>query len=178
MEKGYLQKIKKDFFRTVRILPRHRTNYLQDKQIRRDEIFGPLADRVFDYPKLLEFLGKKIKDWLRIDKSELTYCLAGYIYYLKGDFKQAEACFLKAIEKNPYNLDNWLDLGFSLYHQDKAKHKLAKSIFFNFDRFIELYNKSHYQRCDLRIIRGLERIIENAERGRISKKRMALNNSL
>jgi tetratricopeptide (TPR) repeat protein len=164
MNKENLKKIIKEFFRITGIFPRHRTNYVHDRRIRQDEVFPQLADKAFDYPKLLDILVKKAKEWLLEDKSELTCCLAGYIYYLKQDFKQAEACFLKAIEKNPYNLDNWLDLGFSLYHQDKAKQQLAQDIFFNFDIFIELYNKSHYQRCDLRIIRGLKRIIENAER--------------
>ena len=157
MYRGNLQKIKKEFFRLTRIPPIHRTNFLQDKQIRRDEIFHPLADRAFDYPQLLEILVKKAKIWLKMDKSEFTFCLAGYIYYLKQDFKSAENCFLKAIEKNPLNLDNWFDFAFSLYHQNKAKHELAKSIFFNFDIFIQLYTSPSYKRCNLRRIRALIR---------------------
>jgi len=165
MSKDNLRKIKKEFFKITRIIPRHKTNYLWDKQIRRDEIFAQLADRVFDYHGLLEILVKKAKVWLKSDRSEFTYALAGYIYYLKQDFKQAESLFLKAIEINPYNLDDWLDLGFSLYHQDKTRHQLAKTIFFNFDLFINLYTRFHYKRCNLRIIKRLAHFIIKEGKG-------------
>jgi tetratricopeptide (TPR) repeat protein len=140
MNTNILQNIKKEFFKITKIPPFHRTNRLEDRVIRRDIIFNLLAEKVFDHPKLLDLLTKKIKEWLRFDESELTYCLAGYIYYLKEDFRKARDYFLKAIDKNPQNLDNWFDLAFSLYHLGKPEQELAKDIIFNFDLFTKFYS--------------------------------------
>jgi len=126
-------KIMLEFTRLTSIIPAHGTNRLSDKCIRKDIIFHNLSEKAFDQPKLLDLLTIKIKQWLKLNKSEFTYCLAGYIYYCKDDFKKAEKYFLKAIDRNPQNLDNWFDLAFSLYHQDDRKYDLAKKILFNFD---------------------------------------------
>ena len=147
--------IKKEFFAITRILPLHRTNLPQDSQIRKDQVFSLLADKVFDHPGLLKILLKMIKKWLVISRSEFVYCLAGYIYYLYQDFRKAEFYFFRAIEKNPRNLDSWFDLAFSLYHQDKTKHELAKNILFNFDNFIDHYAKLKFKSCNLNTIRKL-----------------------
>ena len=127
--------VKKEFFLITKILPLRRINLLKDNQARRDAIFPLLADKVFDHPELLGILKRKVKEWLKKDKSEFTYLIVGYTYYLSQNFKQAEACLFKALEKNPRNLDIWFDFAFSLYHQGKAKHELAKEILFNYDYF-------------------------------------------
>jgi len=138
-DKNSLRKVKKEFYKITRILPIHRTNFLEEKEIRKDIIFDFLAEKVFDNPELLDFLSKKIKKWLSWNKTEFTYCLAGYIYYIKDDFTTASRYFLNAIQKNPQNLDNWFDLAFSLYHQGQNKHNLGKGILFNFDYCLEFF---------------------------------------
>lgn len=122
-----------DFFRIARVFPFHETNRLEDRCIRKDKVFDQLAEKVFDNPRLLLLLGHKIKGWLKAEKSEFTYALAGYIYYCQKDFKKAEKYFFKTVNLNPKNLDNWFDLAFCLYHQDKKRHRIAIKMFFNFD---------------------------------------------
>ncbi|MGD0335628.1 MAG: hypothetical protein ABSB18_00805 [Candidatus Omnitrophota bacterium] len=128
-----LKKVEDDFTAILGFKPLHRANKLNDFSVRKDVIFTLLAEKIFDNPRLLDLLLKKIKYWLVVEKSELTYAIAGYVYYIKEDFTQAEKYFLKALNKNRQNLDNWFDLAFSLYHQEDGKHKLAKIILFNFD---------------------------------------------
>ncbi|MDD5099101.1 MAG: hypothetical protein PHP35_02055 [Candidatus Colwellbacteria bacterium] len=125
--------MREDFLLNMRILPEHRVNRFEDNCIRADYIFDYMAERVFDNPRLLDLLSIKIKKWLAIEKSEFTYALAGYISYLKEDFAQAEGFFIKALNFEPENIDTWLDLAFSLYHQNNRKIRLALKILFNFD---------------------------------------------
>ncbi len=132
--------IEREFFRITGILPFHPSNVLNDRFIRKDKIFDRLAKKVFDHPGLLEFLIEKTKKWQKLPMNESTCALMGYIYYCKEDFKQAEKYFLKAIQMNPWNLDNWFDFAFSLYHQNKEKHKLAKGILFNFDWCVRFFS--------------------------------------
>lgn len=124
------KKIELEFYRITRLLPIQRNN----------AIFDYLAEKVFDTPRLLDLLEIKIKHWFKLEKNEFTYSLAGYIYYFKEEFSKAQRYFLKAIIKNPKNLDNWLNLAFSLYHQEDKKYNLAKKILFNFDYCISYFS--------------------------------------
>lgn len=141
-EKTNINIVKKELWRITGIFPLRSTNNLKDKEIRKDVIFPLLSEKVFDHPRLLNILLKKIKKWLYLNRGELTYCLAGYLYYIKEDFRRAKYYLLKAIAKNPQNLDNWFDLAFSLYHLGKADQKLAKGILFNFPLFIKFYTNT------------------------------------
>lgn len=143
------------FNQLTSIVPIHRVNQLSDKCLRKDVIFHNLSEKVFDQPRLLNILTMKIKQWLKLSKSEFTYALAGYIYYCKDDFKKAEEYFLKAINKDPQNLDNWFDLAFSLYHQGENKYNLAKKILFNFD-----YCSMHFKNKRVSL-KGLEAVLVN-----------------
>ena len=118
------------------------TNYLSDRVRRKDFIFPRLAEKMFDNPKSLKLLIEKVRTWIKISDDETVYAAAGYIYYLNSDFQKAKIFFAKAIEKNPDNLDNWLDLAFALYHTGKKEEKLAKAIIFNFDFFLKIYKKT------------------------------------
>ncbi|MCM8797658.1 MAG: hypothetical protein NC923_07295 [Candidatus Omnitrophica bacterium] len=129
--------VEKDFMMIAGFKPLHPTNRVCDFNLRKDIIFSCLAEKIFDNPRLLHVLMKKMKYWLVSEKSELTYAMAGYLYYIKEDFKGAERYFLKAINENKENLDNWFDLAFSLYHQLDKKHNLGKMILFNFDFCVE-----------------------------------------
>ena len=139
MEKNSEKRVKLDFFRLTGIAPFHRTNKISDNCVSKNVLFQSLAEKIFDTPKLLEFLERKVKRWLDLDKSEFTYVLAGYIYYFKEDFKTADKYFLKAININPENLDIWFCLAFSLYHQQEKEYNLAKKILFNFDYCIDVF---------------------------------------
>lgn len=139
MKRKRQDRVKKEFFKIAGIIPLHLTNKLEDKTIRKDVISNLLAEKVFDHPKLLDLLIKKIKMWLALERTEFTYSLAGYIYYLKNDFAKARDFFLKAIKENPQNLDNWFDFAFALYHLNEGEQRLAKDILFEFDLFIKSY---------------------------------------
>jgi len=100
----------------------------------------------------------KIKKWLRLSNRETVLALAGYVYYLDNDFIKAEGYFCKCVEKNPKNIDNWVDLVFSLYHQGDKKNRMAKAILFNFDLFIRRFKTFKGRKCGLTI---LERIYKD-----------------
>lgn len=133
------EKIKSEFLRITGINPIHETNHLEDREIQKDNIFHLLAERVFDHPRLLNALDMKIKKWLSIEKNEFTYILAGIIYYLKDNFSKASIYFLRAVNENSENLDNWFFWAFSLYHQNLQKHNLGKFILFYFEDIIRYY---------------------------------------
>jgi tetratricopeptide (TPR) repeat protein len=126
-------KARKEFFRITNITPLRLTNRIEDNVLRKDVIFNSLANRVFDSPRLLDLLTVKLESWLAREHDEFIYALAGYIYYLRKEYGTAEKYFLKAVNKNPLNLDNWYDLAFSLYHQGDRKYRLAKRILFNLE---------------------------------------------
>ena len=145
-----LNLIRQEFQRlTLLFLPERETNQLKDGVHRKDSVFPFLADIIFDHPRLLIVLKKMIKYWLKLDDSETVLALAGYIYYLDNDFRKAESYFCKCVEKNSKNVDNWVDLAFSLYHQGDKKNGIAKAILFNFDLFIKKFKTSNHKQCDL-----------------------------
>ena len=145
-----LDNIKKEFFILTRTYLKERiTNKLIDNSLRKDYSFYLLAERIYDNPKILRVLKKKIGSWLSQDNSEITLALAAYIYYLDCDFNKAKKYFLKAVEKNPKNLDNWFDLAFCLYHCSPELNNLSKAILFNYDLFIKDFNKNNYKKCSI-----------------------------
>jgi len=150
-----LDEIGKGFTIIAGFIPLHPTNRLGDFCLRKDTIFARLSEKTFDNLGLLELLTKKIKHWLALKKNEMSYAIAGYVYYLNDDFAQAEKYFLKAINKNRENLDNWFDLAFSLYHQGDKKHALAKMILFNFDYCVENFKNRKVN------LKALEKALNN-----------------
>ncbi len=142
--------IQKEFQKiTLLPLPKRSVNKLGDKVYRKDKVFGYLSDKIFDYPRLLIVLKRKIKLWLKLNNSETLLALAGYVYYLDNNFLKAEKCFYRCVEKAPMNLDNWVDLVFSLYHQGNRKNKVAKNILFNLDLFTKRFKCLKCEKCNL-----------------------------
>jgi tetratricopeptide (TPR) repeat protein len=125
-----LSSVKKDFLVLSGILPYFKKNRIEDRRVRGNNLFAILSEHVFDQPRLLCLLLKKISSWVKKDPSEFTLCLAGYIFYIAENYQKSEHYFLKALEKSPDNLDTWFDLAFSLYHQGKNKQELALKIIF------------------------------------------------
>ena len=145
--------IQKEFEKwTLLPLMKRKTNKLEDKIYREDRLFTYLSNKIFDYPRLLIVLKKRIKAWLKLNNSETLFALAGYIYYLDNDFLKAENYFSKCVEKVPMNLDNWVDLAFSFYHQGARKNKVAKNILFNLDLFIKKFKTLNCKKCNLSIL--------------------------
>jgi tetratricopeptide (TPR) repeat protein len=154
-----------DFFKvTFLALYIRETNKLEDNVTRKDTIFNTLGDKIFMHPKLLAILKKKITYWIRLFPSETVLSLAGYIYYFDEDYSRAEEFFYRAIEENCENLDNWLDLAFSLYHQSGNKFEFAYKILFDFDKLINYYNESKIKEFDFNILKRLYSDIEKQKR--------------
>lgn len=114
------------------------TNYPSDRVERKDSLFSQLAILYFSDRQRFKKLQQKVKDWLRKEKSETIFALAGYIYYITEDFNKTRQYFLKAISLNPHNLDNWMDLAFSLRHL--GEFRVSNGILFNYDYVIHYYN--------------------------------------
>lgn len=134
------------------LLPR-KTNYFFGRIQREDCVFSGLAVLYFSEPEKFRKLQNSIRRWLQKDNSETMLALAGYIYYIVGEFKKAQACFLTAISRNPDNLDNWLDLAFVLRHT--GDHRTSSGILFNYDYIIYYYKYLKLQACSYRDIKKL-----------------------
>ena len=126
------------------IFPR-RTNFITDRVERKDEIFYQLASLYFSSPESFNKLIAKIRDWLKEEQSETIFALAGYIYYIRENFKKAKGYFLKAISLNPDNLDNWMDLSFVLRHSGESE--LSKGILFDYDYVVYYYKYLGLKGC-------------------------------
>ena len=114
-----------------------KTNYLVGYVERRDFLFSHLAGVYFSNPEAFKKLKIRIKGWLKEEKSEAVFALAGYIYYLSDDFKKSKFYFLKTIALNPDNLDNWIDLAFALRHN--GEYEISRGILFNYDYIVYYY---------------------------------------
>jgi tetratricopeptide (TPR) repeat protein len=128
-------------------LRRRQTNYLSERIIRKDWLFERLARLYFEEPKKFNQIVKKILPLINLknDSDETLLALAGYLYYIQEDFKKAKIAFLKCIKLNPQNLDNWIDLAFTLRHL--GEYKLANGILFNFDYLINYYHILRLSDC-------------------------------
>jgi len=149
---------------TLLTLPQRETNKLKDRLQRKDSVFPFLANRVFDHPKLLTILKEKIKYWLKLDNSETVLALAGYIYYLDDNFVKAENYFYKCLKINPENLDNWVDLIFSLYHQGVRKNKIAKAILFDIDLFMKRLMIRNHKNCSFGVLEKISKDLKNEKK--------------
>ena len=153
-------------FKRLTLLPlsKRETNKLDEKIYRKDVVFFYLSNRTFDHPRLLIVLKKKIGAWLKLDNSETLFALVGYIYYLDVNFLKAENYFYKCVEKVSENLDNWVDLAFSLYHQGARKNRVAKNILFNLDLFIKKFKTSGYKKCNLITLEKIYKDLKSARK--------------
>ncbi len=116
---------------------KHPINTLTDNVVRKDNYFHVISLLYFSNKKKFMEQSSKVSQDVKNNKTELTYATEGYCCYLKEDFKKASKFFLKTIELNPDNLDNWIDLGFSLRHQGETK--MSYAILFHFDHVIKYY---------------------------------------
>lgn len=138
------------------------TNSLELQQTRLDRTFHALADSVFDDQSILPRLQGLSAQWLRRCDCETTRAIAGYTAYLRDDYERAAACFLACIGQNPINLDNWVDLAFSLNHLGDP---LGRQILFDHDEFMRRFKARDTRMCSLPCLRAIGREIEEDHAG-------------
>lgn len=121
------------------------TNYISDGIERKDPLFNQLTLLYLNSPQAFIKLKKRIRHWLEKEKSETTFSLAGYICYVSEDFKKAKQYFFKTVSLNPDNLDNWIDLAFSLRHS--GEYEISNDILFNYDYVMYYYKYLNLTGC-------------------------------
>lgn len=126
-------------------LPIRIANLCSDKVERKDCLFVQLTTLFFSNRSKFIKLKKRVRHWLRKDKTETIIALTGYIYYILEDFETAERFFLKAIYLNPNNLDNWIDFAFTLRHL--GDYEVSNGILFNYDYVIYYYKYLKLDDC-------------------------------
>lgn len=122
------------------------TNNLNDEVERKDYLFNHLAVLYCTEPQKFKKLKQKIRCWLKQEQSEATFALAGYFYYINEEPKKAKQHFLKTVSLNPDNLDNWLDLAFTL--RQLGENKVSFGILFNYVYIIYYYKYLKLAGCD------------------------------
>jgi len=151
-----MEKILKEFQKITgfELKPRQ-TNYLSEKTMRKDYLFEKLSRFYLEKPTKFKELTKKVLPLINKipfpDESLLA--LAGYLCYIKEDFKKAQKYFLKCLNLNPRNLDTWLDLAFTLRHLGQIK--LANKIIFYFDQIVPFFSLSNHPNITLTKIKKL-----------------------
>jgi hypothetical protein len=63
-------------------LPQRVANLLSDKEARKDLLFLKLANLFFLDRARMDKLLRRIGPWLKVEESQTTLALAGYIYYI------------------------------------------------------------------------------------------------
>ncbi len=117
----------------------HRTNALDDYTRRKDICFDFLMRLYYSDAKQFALLKRHLPVLVKKSRGEeWALACAGYIVYLGQDYEAACRWFLRAVEANPANLDNWMDLAFALRHAGDAG--TSTGILFHFDYVI------HYAR--------------------------------
>lgn len=115
------------------------TNRIEEGVSRKDPLFEEITRYYYSDKKKFAAIRKSVPAWLKKTKTEETYALTGYVSYLNGDFRTSTSFFLKTVALNPDNLDNWMDLAFSLRHQGELN--LSYAILFHFDLVIHYYKR-------------------------------------
>lgn len=136
-------------------LKKRQTNSLLEKIVKKDQLFEDLARLYFDKPKKFGQLSKEILPLInqKENPDETLLALAGYLYYIQENFKKAKIYFLKCVNLNPQNLDNWIDLAFTLRHL--GNDKLANGILFNYDYIIHYYYFLKLSDCNFLKLKNL-----------------------
>jgi len=117
------------------LLPPRVANRLEEGLARRDTVFQRLSLWAFDHPEALPELRRRAGEWVRRWPEPRTWELSGYLEYLARDWTGAARAFMASLEREPENLDAWVDLAFCLKHLGLA---LGESILFDHDLWIRL----------------------------------------
>ena len=109
-------------------------NHYLKNESRKDSFFSDLAFLYVTNRAFFRKLEKKINNWTKKYPSETSYALMGYVCYIYGNFVAAKRLFLITIRLKPENLDNWIDLAFTLRHLGETK--MSNCILFHHDYVI------------------------------------------
>ncbi len=136
-------------------LKKRQTNYFSEKIFKKDQLFEDLARLYFERPKRFNQLLIKVLPLInqKSNSNETLLALVGYLYYIQEDFKKAKISFLRCINLNPQNLDNWIDLAFILRHL--GNDKLANGILFNYDYVVHYYHFLKLSGCSFLVLKNL-----------------------
>lgn len=138
-------------------LTERRANRLEARVERQDSLFFVLAERAFDDAPFVERLERLSQQWLRRCPCATTRAIAAYAAYLRGDFKRAAVLLQACISDAPDDLDNWIDLAFTLNHLGDP---LGRHILFNHDEYVRRYAAQGEGRCTLERLRALHADID------------------
>jgi|GEM_PF-973372 len=117
----------------------HRPNALDDYTKRKDICLDFLTRLYYNDARQFAFLKQGVPALLKKSRhAEWALACAGYVAYLQEEYGAASRWFLRCVEANPANLDNWMDLAFALRHTGEAA--TSNGILFYFDYVI------HYAR--------------------------------
>lgn len=133
-------------------LPVHPTNTLDAGCVRLDLVFEGVADSLYRQPSRAEALWRFAQAWLARCNCELTRALAGYVAYCREDYPRATIHFLSAVAANPHNLDNWVDLAFSLIHQGD---RLGLDLLFDHHPYMSAFVSRRAPVCTLAMLRDI-----------------------
>lgn len=132
------------------------TNRIEEGVSRKDPLFDAISRCYFSDRKKFAAIRRSIPAWLKKNTEE-GYALAGYVAYLDGHFRDATRFFLKTVALNPDNLDNWMDLAFSLRHQGEAA--MSYAILFHFDLAIHYCKRLKLRPGNLRQFKNMLSLI-------------------
>ncbi len=154
---------------SLKLSPRQ-TNHVSDCTESKDPLLHQLTAIYFSRPKIFKRLKVKINSWMKNEQSETIFALAGYIYYIAEDFIRAKRCFLRAISLNPDNLDNWIDLAFTLRHN--GEYAVSNAILFSYDYVIYYYKYLKMDGCSFHKLKDLilkinDCALNSASRGQV-----------
>ena len=133
-------------------LPSHGSNVLEARSVRVDQVFEGVADSLFRDPSRGEALWRFSLQWLARCNCELTRALAGYVAYCREDYPRATVHLLSAVAANPDNLDNWVDLAFSLAHQGDP---LGLQLLFDHEPYMRAFAARKAPVCTLAVLREI-----------------------
>jgi tetratricopeptide (TPR) repeat protein len=147
-------RIKKEYRKITGLeLIERQTNFIDENIERKDMLFENLSRLAFDRPEKFRILRRKVGLWPASKRNETFWALAGMVHYLGGEFGRARRAFFEALKLNPQNVDNWVDLAFSLRHCGKVK--LGVAIFFNLEYLIHYYQYLKLQNPNLKTLENL-----------------------
>lgn len=107
----------------------HRTNRYDDYIERKDCLFSLVTILFYEKPLEFKALLKKVSTSKNKEADEVWFALAGYLYYVNGDYRFSRDCFIRAVALNSDNLDNWFDLAFVLRHL--SEYECSDAIIFH-----------------------------------------------
>lgn len=103
---------------------------------RRDALFPYLTVTAFRDPARFERLRRGLTPSFEDAKSELSWAMKGYFFYLQEDYCSAVDCFIEAVIFSPENFDNWNDLAFALRHA--GEYSASEKVIFQAPELIRI----------------------------------------